>query len=163
MRLVRQNIRRKKKKYSNQLGTFIYRDVPSHIYPYGINIFNENEYSYAMATPEKALCDKLYTLKSVKNKNLANTTLALRVEGSARKKGDSVNAVFSNIKLKDHTYSADKVWGTHAFLTNKGMKADVSGFSTVGRIAIKGTVKGISSSQDWDSAYDKVSGIIQFT
>lgn len=102
-------------------------------------------------------------VKSVKNKNLANTTLALRVEGSARKKGDSVNAVFSNIKLKDHTYSADKVWGTHAFLTNKGMKADVSGFSTVGRIAIKGTVKGISSSQDWDSAYDKVSGIIQFT
>ena len=60
--------KRKKKKYSNQLGTFIYRDVPSHIYPYGINIFNENEYSYAMATPEKALCDKLYTLKSVKNK-----------------------------------------------------------------------------------------------
>ena len=43
------------------------------------------------------------------------------------------------------------------------MKADASSFSALGKIAIKGTIKGISSSQDWDSAYDKVSGIIQFT
>ena len=102
-------------------------------------------------------------VKTVKNKNLANQTLYLRVEGSARKKGDSVNAVFSNIKLKAKTYSPDTVWGTYAFITNRGMKADVSSFSTLGKIAIKGTIKGISSSQDWDSAYDKVSGIIQFT
>lgn len=58
----------KKKEYKNALGTFTYRDVPAHIYPYSIEIFKENEYSYMMATPEKALCDKLYTLKPVKNK-----------------------------------------------------------------------------------------------
>lgn len=58
----------KKKEYKNALGTFTYRDVPAHIYPYSIEIFKENEYSYVMATPEKALCDKLYTLKPVKNK-----------------------------------------------------------------------------------------------
>ena len=58
----------KKKEYKNTLGTFTYRDVPAHIYPYGIEIYSEKNYSYAMATSEKALCDKLYTLKTVKNK-----------------------------------------------------------------------------------------------
>ncbi len=60
--------KKKKKHYSNALGTFTYRDVPSMVYPYGINIINEGDYSYAIATPEKALCDKLYTLKPVRNK-----------------------------------------------------------------------------------------------
>ena len=60
--------KKKKKQYNNKLGTFIYRDVPSNVYPYGINIVKEGEYYYAIATPEKAICDKLYTLKPVKNK-----------------------------------------------------------------------------------------------
>lgn len=60
--------KKKKKQYTNALGTFTYRDVPSNVYPYGINIIYEGEYSYVIATPEKALCDKLYTLKPVKNK-----------------------------------------------------------------------------------------------
>lgn len=60
--------KKKKKQYNNKLGTFIYRDVPSNVYPYGINIVKEGEYYYAIATAEKALCDKLYTLKPVKNK-----------------------------------------------------------------------------------------------
>lgn len=60
--------KKKKKQYNNPLGTFLYRDVPGNVYPYGINIIHEGEYSYAIATPEKALCDKLYTLSPVKNK-----------------------------------------------------------------------------------------------
>ena len=60
--------KKKKKQYNNKLGTFIYRDVPSNVYPYGINIVKEGEYYYAIATAEKAICDKLYTLKPVKNK-----------------------------------------------------------------------------------------------
>lgn len=58
----------KKKLYKNDFGTYTYRDVPTHIYPYGLQIFQEQDYSYVMATPEKALCDKLYTLKVVRNK-----------------------------------------------------------------------------------------------
>ena len=58
----------KKKLYKNDFGTYTYRDVPTHIYPYGLHIFQEQDYSYVMATPEKALCDKLYTLKVVRNK-----------------------------------------------------------------------------------------------
>lgn len=58
----------KKKLYKNDFGTYTYRDVPIHIYPYGLQIYQEQDYSYVMATPEKALCDKLYTLKVVRNK-----------------------------------------------------------------------------------------------
>lgn len=60
--------KRKTKQYKNALGLFTYRDVPPHIYPYGIEIYYENDYAFAIATPEKAICDKLYTLKPVKNK-----------------------------------------------------------------------------------------------
>lgn len=58
----------KKKLYKNDFGTYTYRDVPTHIYPYDLQIYQEQDYSYVMATPEKALCDKLYTLKVVRNK-----------------------------------------------------------------------------------------------
>ena len=58
----------KKKKYINPLGTFFYQDVPSHIFPFGISIINEADRTFLIATPEKALCDKLYTLKPVSNK-----------------------------------------------------------------------------------------------
>lgn len=59
--------KKKKKKYENQFGTFFYRDVPENVYPLGIKIIHEGEYVYQIATPEKALCDKLYTLSPIKN------------------------------------------------------------------------------------------------
>lgn len=65
--------KKKKKKYENKFGTYLYRDVPAQVYPLGINLIQEGEYSYQIATPEKALCDKLYTLNPLKNmKELEN-------------------------------------------------------------------------------------------
>ena len=57
--------KRKKKEYNNIFGRFTYRDVPEDVYPYGIVILEENGYPYQMATREKALCDKLYTMPPV--------------------------------------------------------------------------------------------------
>ena len=59
--------KKKKKIYNNHFGTYMYRDVPLEVYPLGINIVEEGEYNYQIATPEKALCDKLYTLHPIKN------------------------------------------------------------------------------------------------
>lgn len=59
--------KKKKKEYCTQFGTFTYRDVPSSVYPEEIILKKENNYSYQIATPEKALCDKLYTLNPLKN------------------------------------------------------------------------------------------------
>ncbi len=55
----------KTKVYENHFGTFIYKDVPVVVYSLGVLIKEEGDYSYLIATPEKALCDKLYSLSPV--------------------------------------------------------------------------------------------------
>ena len=55
----------KTKRYENAFGTFLYRDVPAAVYPLGVEIQVEGGYSYQIASPEKALCDKLYSLSPV--------------------------------------------------------------------------------------------------
>lgn len=60
--------KKKEKTYTTNFGTFTYRDIPASAYPYGIRLITEGQYSYAIATPEKALCDKLYIETPVKNK-----------------------------------------------------------------------------------------------
>ena len=63
----------KKKEYITDFGTFTYRDIPSSAYPEEIILKEENNYSYQIATREKALCDKLYTLSPLFNyTNLEN-------------------------------------------------------------------------------------------
>lgn len=62
----------KTKIYQNHFGTFIYKDVPEAVYSFGVLIKEEGNYSYLIATPEKAFCDKLYSLSPV------NTVKGLR-------------------------------------------------------------------------------------
>ena len=65
--------KKKKKEYNTDFGVFTYRDVPTSAYPEEIILKEENNYSYQIATPEKALCDKLYTLSPLFNySNLEN-------------------------------------------------------------------------------------------
>ena len=59
--------KKKKKQFNTPFGTFTYRDVPILAYPEEIILKEENNYSYQNASREKALCDKLYTLKPLKN------------------------------------------------------------------------------------------------
>lgn len=53
------------KRYENAFGVFIYRDIPAEAYYAGVDIREEKGYSYQIATPEKALCDKLYVISPV--------------------------------------------------------------------------------------------------
>ena len=82
--------KKKKKEYDNHFGRFSYRDVPSDAYPFGILIKEENGYVYQMATPEKALCDKLYTMPPVISQRDIERMLFddLRLESSAFEKLD---------------------------------------------------------------------------
>ena len=57
----------KKKRYHNCFGEYSYRDVPVEVFPYETRLIEENGYVYYIATPEKALCDKLYELPALKN------------------------------------------------------------------------------------------------
>ena len=59
--------KKKKRTYDTPFGHFSYRDVPAKVYPLGIVLETEGEYTFQIATREKALCDKLYTIKPVAN------------------------------------------------------------------------------------------------
>ena len=98
---------------------------------------------------------------SVKNKNLKNKQVYLRVEASARKKGDKVRAVFRNIRLKRAgKYDGKYPWKLRVFDTNKKMKSNISKYASSKLIIIAGKIAKISG--DWDSNYGSVSGIVQF-
>ena len=59
--------KKKKKLYTNHFGTYTFRDVPSAAYPYGLKYKQEGEYAYIIASPEKAICDRLYLVPPVNN------------------------------------------------------------------------------------------------
>lgn len=84
--------KKKKKEYDTDFGIFTYRDVPNEVYSEEIILQKENGYSYQIATPEKALCDKLYTLSPLINYNNLENMLFndLRIDYDEFKKLDTL-------------------------------------------------------------------------
>ena len=97
--------KKKKKSYNNKFGIFLYRDVPSYVYPLGIKIIQEGEYSYQIATPEKALCDKLYTLSQIQNmkelKNVIFDDLRIDIEELSKLNLDEIEEIAKFYKSKN--------------------------------------------------------------
>ena len=60
--------KKRKKLYNTPYGVFTYRDVPASVFPYGTELHIENGYSFMLASPEKAVCDLLYTLSPCANR-----------------------------------------------------------------------------------------------
>jgi hypothetical protein len=59
------------REYNTPLGTFAYFHASKDTFSIGINSFNKNKHtSFLMATPEKALCDLIWTEKSLPIKTL---------------------------------------------------------------------------------------------
>lgn len=54
--------KRKRKEYKTFFGLYAYRDVPMEVFPLAVEPIQIDGYSYIIATKEKALCDKLYTM-----------------------------------------------------------------------------------------------------
>ena len=59
--------KKRSKRYQTPFGTFTYRDVPMKAYPIFVEIMREGEYAFQIASPEKAVCDLLYTKSPVAN------------------------------------------------------------------------------------------------
>ena len=95
--------KKKAKKYETPFGTFTYRDVPSEAFPLALKLVNEDGYYYRIATPEKALCDMLYTLRPTANAAELHTMLNddLRIEDSELKKLDA--ALVAELSEHYHT------------------------------------------------------------
>ena len=80
--------KKRQKQYTTPYGTFTYRDVPSEAYPYGVELHEENGYGFQIASPEKAICDQLYTISPVKNRAGLEELLFhdLRIDGDKFRK-----------------------------------------------------------------------------
>ena len=53
------------KMYKTPFGVYTYNDVPKDAFAEEVNIHTKNGYTYLMASPEKAMCDKMYTLSPI--------------------------------------------------------------------------------------------------
>ena len=59
--------KKKRKIFKTPFGTFSYQDVPSSVFHLNLRVEREGDYFYRIAEPEKALCDKLFSLPTAKN------------------------------------------------------------------------------------------------
>ena len=101
--------KKKAKKYETPFGTFTYRDVPSEAFPLALKLVNEDGYYYRIATPEKALCDMLYTLRPTANAAELHTMLNddLRIEDSELRKLDA--ALVAELSEHYHTTNVKRL------------------------------------------------------
>ena len=101
--------KKKAKKYETPFGTFTYRDVPSEAFPLALTLVNENGYYSRIATPEKALCDMLYTLRPTANAAELHTMLNddLRIEDSELRKLDA--ALVAELSEHYHTTNVKRL------------------------------------------------------
>ncbi len=61
-------LKNKTKKFNNQFGSYYYKDIPCKAFGVGIVDYGDNEYSFLIASKEKAICDTLYTISPVDNR-----------------------------------------------------------------------------------------------
>lgn len=92
----------RRKKYHNRFGTFLYRDVPTDAFPYFVESFTHQTYSYFIANPEKALCDMLYILSPAKSMRTFKKMIFdhLRINKTLFKQLNFENILFLNDKYK---------------------------------------------------------------
>ena len=98
--------KKKKRSYDTAFGHFEYRDVPSKVYPLGIILLSEGDYTFQIASREKALCDKLYTLHPVKNQN----DMYVLLKEDLRIDDDTLNSlVLEDVRILSEAYHSTNV------------------------------------------------------
>lgn len=99
--------KRKTKTYSTPFGNYIYRDIPKSVFPFQIKAIEENGYVYYIASKEKAICDKLYTMKSVSSIKELNELLFsnLRIDREEFNKLNKNNLLLLTKKYSSKTLS----------------------------------------------------------
>jgi len=65
----------KNRRFHTPLGDFYYYYLPSEVFPYGVIREEENNQSYLIASPEKALLDLLYKVRGVTARNALTSLL----------------------------------------------------------------------------------------
>lgn len=56
---------KRSKNFKTSFGNFEYKHIKKELYPIGLKIYDANDYTFLIATKEKALCDKIYFTKNL--------------------------------------------------------------------------------------------------
>jgi predicted transcriptional regulator of viral defense system len=56
---------KKNKEFSTPVGTFRYRKIPENVFSFGVELTEEEQYPFLIASPEKALVDRLAVEKGI--------------------------------------------------------------------------------------------------
>lgn len=106
--------KKKKKKFETPFGTFTYRDVPKEVYPLGVELVREGKYAYWIASPEKALCDMLYTKSPIANQKELQRLLFddMRIDDEE----------FKNLKCEDIFLLGEKYGSTNVQKLSRMMR-----------------------------------------
>ncbi len=98
-------------------------------------------------------------IASYYNQEMAGKLIYPRVEGCGKHNGDIVLTEFKNIDLKIGPYDMVEMFSPYRLDTAPNIKSRIKSPS---KVIIQGHLNGILPTQDWDSAYEDVSGIVQY-
>ena len=93
------------------------------------------------------------------NSKLAGKKVRPRVEGSAKHNGDVVDVDFSHIRIKDDPIDEVYAFWPYEIDTAKRINSKIINNT---HVRIYGKLTDLKEGEDWDSAYEAVSGIVQF-
>lgn len=82
-----------------------------------------------------------------------------RVEASGKHNGDIVRADFSHINIRDGDVDVVEAFWAYSIDTASKIKSTIHEES---HVSIYGKLTGLQPYEDWDSAYEAVSGIVQY-
>lgn len=96
-------MKNKKKTFNNKFGQYDYRDVPKEVYTYEVKILDSGDYTFKIASKEKALLDKMYDVGIIKSLDEMEHLIIneLRIDNSELKKMDL--SVIRELAVKYHS------------------------------------------------------------
>jgi hypothetical protein len=106
--------------YTTELGHFSYTKIPSKAYSIGIEWkFDERDGGYMLATPEKALCDKIYADKRISN--ISKNEMAQYLEEDLRIEWENLKELDSKLIWRiSIAYSSNELQSIAAIINKRG-------------------------------------------
>ncbi|MBR1628569.1 MAG: hypothetical protein IJ679_04770 [Lachnospiraceae bacterium] len=142
--------------YSNQPGgQFYFRPADVLLKPnkfYNLMMGLDNKGHFSVYFDHKKIA-------SYYNGQIAGKLIYPRVEGCGKHNGDIVSTEFRNVDIKIGPYDLVELFTPHRIDTAPNIKSRIKNPS---HVIIEGHLSDILPTQDWDSAYEQVSGIVQY-
>ena len=97
---------KRSKRFKTDFGNFEYKHIKKELYPIGLKIYDAKDYTFLIATKEKALCDKIYFTKRLEV--FSKKRMLEFLESDLRFDLDEIEGLDKNIVASYYTISKSK-------------------------------------------------------